>query len=143
MSKPPSPPSEPPTLGKRIATFVGCLLGTVIVLAVVAFEFLDLLLPAEPAPAPVPAPAGAEPMARSDLLWMGGIMLAAVVSLLLIRRWVFRRPISFEFDGKLYRHHRDGHFTDALGARIADPAQVAALTEAAEASRQARSRAAH
>ena len=80
-------------------------------------------------------------MTTSETLWMGGIMLATVVSLLLVRRWVYRRPISFELDGKSYRHHRDGHFTDSLGARIVDPAQVAALTEAAEASRQARSRA--
>ena len=140
MGKP--PPSGPPTLGKRILNIAGCLLGIVIVLVVVAFEFLDLLLPAAPAPAPVPASPG-EPESKSDLLWMGGIMLATVVSLLLVRHWVYRRPISFALDGKLYRHHRDGHFTDSLGARIVDPARVAALTEAAEASRQARSRAAH
>jgi hypothetical protein len=137
-------PSEPPSLGRRIANLVGCLVGIVIILVVVAFEFLDLLLPAAPGPAPVPVrpgEPGSEPMATSETLWMGGIMLATVVSLLLIRRWVYRRPISFERDGKVYRHHRDGHFTDSLGARIVDPAQVAALTETAEAWRQARSRA--
>lgn len=127
---------------KRILTLAGWLLGTVVILAVVAFEFLDLLLPAAPAPVPVPAEPG-EPMARSELLWMGGIALTTVVSLLLIRRWVYRRAIAFELDGKSYRHHRDGHFTDGLGARIVDPARIAALTAAAEASRQARSRAAH
>jgi hypothetical protein len=144
MHKPPSSPSEPPSLGRRIANLVGCLLGIVIILVFVAFEFLDLLLPAAPAPAPVPVrpgEPGSEPMATSETLWMGGIMLATVVSLLLIRRWVYRRPISFALDGKVYRHHRDGHFTDSLGARIVDPAQVAALTETAEAWRQARSRA--
>jgi hypothetical protein len=129
---------------KRIVNLTGWLLGIVILLAVIAFEFPDLLLPAAPAPPPVPvrpgAP-GAEPMATSELVWMGGIMLGTVVSLLLIRRWIYRRPIAFEFDGKAYRHHRDGHFTDSLGARIVDPTQVAALTEAAEAWRQARSRA--
>lgn len=56
-----------------------------------------------------------------------------MVSLLLVRRWVYRRPISFELDGRVYSHHRDGHFTDSLGARIVDPARVVALTEAAEA----------
>jgi hypothetical protein len=129
-------------MGKRIANLAGILLGIVIVLALVAFEFLDLLLPAAPAPSSTPARPG-EPMATSELLWMGGIALATVVSLLVVRRWVYRRPIRFELDGKSYRHHRDGHFTDSLGARIVDPAQVAALTEAAEAWRQARSRAAH
>lgn len=144
MGKPPSSPSGPPALGRRIVNVVGCLLGTVVILAVVAFEFLDLLLPAAPAPAPVrPGVPGSEPMATSELLWMGGIALVTVVSLLLVRRWVYRRPIGFEHDGKSYKHHRDGHFTDSLGARIVDPARVAALTEAAEAWRQARSRAAH
>jgi hypothetical protein len=126
--------------------FAGCLLAIVVIVAVVAFEFLDLLLPAAPAPVPVPVrpgEPGSEPMATSELLWMGGAALATVVSLLLIRRWVYRRPISFELDGRVYRHHRDGHFTDSLGARIVDPARVAALAEAAEASRQTRSRANH
>ncbi|HYI64908.1 MAG TPA: hypothetical protein VEW71_08495 [Allosphingosinicella sp.] len=144
MTKPPKPPAEPPSLGRRIANFVGCLLGIVIFLVVVAFEFLDLLLPAAPAPAPAPVrpgDPGSEQVATSEWLWMGGIMLATVVSLLLVRRWVYRRPIAFELDGKVYKHHRDGHFTDGLGARIVDPARVAALTEAAEAWRQARSRA--
>ena len=125
---------------KRIVTLAGWLLGVVVLLALVVLEFSDLLLPA--APAPAPAPPG-EPMATSELLWMGGIMLAALIALLLVRRWAHRRPIAFELDGKSYRHHRDGHFTDSFGARIVDPARVAALVEAAEASRQARSRAAH
>lgn len=144
MDKPPSSPSEPPSLGRRIANLAGCLLGIVIILAVVAFEFIDLLVPAAPAPAPVPVrpgEPGSEPMATSELVWMGGIALATVVSLLLVRRWVYRRPISFELDGKRYRHHRDGHFTDSFGARLVDTGQVAALTQAAEAWRQARSRA--
>jgi hypothetical protein len=144
MDQPPKPPSTPPGLGRRVLNWVGCLLGVVILLALVAFEYLDLLLPAAPAPAPAPAhpgEAGPGPMATSELLWISGIALAAVIALLLVRRWVYRRPIGFELDGKLYRHHRDGHFSDAFGARIVDPAQVAALTEAAEASRQARSRA--
>lgn len=127
-------------MGKRIVKLAGWLLGIVVILAVIAFEFLDLLLPAAPVSAPVTA-APDEPMARSELIWMGGIMLATVVSLLLVRRWVYRRPISFEHDGRLYTHHHDGHFTDSLGARIVDPIQVAALTEAAEAWRQRRSRA--
>ena len=137
------PPTEPPSLGRRIANLAGCLLGIVIILAIVAFEFLDLLLPAAPAPAPVPGPGerGSAPMATSELLWMGGAALGTLVSLLLVRRWVYRRPISFEREGMVYKHHRDGHFTDSLGARIVDPAQVAALTEAAEAWRRARSRA--
>lgn len=139
---PPKPRTEPASLGRRIVNFAGCLLGILFILVLVGFEFLDLLLPAAPAPVPVrPGEPGSEPMATSELLWMGGAALAVVVSLLLVRRWVYRRPISFEFDGRVYRHHRDGHFTDSLGARIVDPAQVATLTEAADASRQARSRA--
>jgi len=144
MGKPPTPPTEPPGLGRRIVNLAGCLLGIVFILALVAFEFLDLLLPAAPAPAPAPVSPGdpgSEPMATSELLWMGGAALAAMVTLLLVRRWVYRRPIAFELDDRVYKHHRDGHFTDSLGARIVDHGQVAALTEAADAWRQARSRA--
>jgi hypothetical protein len=142
MPKPPSPPLEPPSLGRRIANLVGCLLGIVIILVVAAFEFLDLLIPAAPAPVAVrPGEPGSELVTTSETLWTGGIMLATVVSLLLVRRWVYRRPISFQFDGRVYKHHRDGHFTDSLGARIVDPALVAALTETADAWRQVRSRA--
>lgn len=134
---------EPPGLGKRILRIAGAIVAAVVVLALLAFEFLDLLVPAAPVPPATPVRAGepgSEAMETSEWLWMGGIALAVVVSLLVVRRWVYRRPISFELDGKLYRHESDGRFTDGLGALIVDPGRVAALAEAAEAARQARSR---
>ena len=75
-----------------------------------------------------------------DLLWMGGIALLVVVSLIFIRRWSYNIGIDFECDGKQYRAHRDGHFTDSMGARIADPATVARLAECAEAAKKERFR---
>ena len=75
-----------------------------------------------------------------DLLWMGGLALVVVVSLIFIRRWSYNIAIDFECDGKLYRAHRDGHFTDEAGARIADPATVTKLAIAAEAAKKARFR---
>ena len=143
MRKSPDAPAGPPGPGKRILKIAGAILGAIVVLGLIAFELLDLLLPSAPAPPPAPVrpgEPGSEAMATSEWLWMGGIALAAMVSLLLVRRWVFRRPIGFEVDGKLYRHHPDGHFTDGMGARIVDPARVAALTEAADAARRERSR---
>jgi hypothetical protein len=76
----------------------------------------------------------------TDLLWMGGAALVVVVSLIFIRRWSYKIAIDFECDSKTYRAHRDGHFTDANGARIADPATVAKLRVRAEEARKERFR---
>jgi hypothetical protein len=76
----------------------------------------------------------------TDFVWMGGLALVVVVSLFFIRRWSYNIRIDFECDGKLYRAHRDGHFTDSAGARIADPALVARLAECAEAAKRERFR---
>ena len=48
----------------------------------------------------------------TDLLWMGGAALLVVVSLIFVRRWSYNIGVDFECDGKVYRAHRDGHFTD-------------------------------
>jgi hypothetical protein len=77
----------------------------------------------------------------TDLLWMGAAALAVVVSLIFIRRWSYNIAIDFECEGKEYRAHRDGHFTDGLGARIVDPGQVAKLVACAEAAKKERFRA--
>jgi len=74
----------------------------------------------------------------SDLLWMGGIALVVVVSLIFVRRWSYNIGIDFECDGKQDRAHRGGHFTDSLGARIVDPDQVARLAACAEAAKKGR-----
>ena len=76
----------------------------------------------------------------TDLLWMGGIALVVVVFLIFVRRWSYNIGIDFECDGKQYRAHRGGHFTDSLGARIVDPGQVARLTDCAEAAKKERFR---
>jgi len=76
----------------------------------------------------------------TDLLWMGGLALAVVVFLIFVRRWSYNIAIDFECDGKAYRAHRDGRFTDNLGARIVDPGQVARLAICAEAAKQERFR---
>ena len=76
----------------------------------------------------------------TDLLWMGGIALIVVVSLIFVRRWSYNIAIDFACDGRVYRAHRDGHFTDEMGARIADPATVARLAACAEAAKKARFR---
>jgi|KBSMisStaDraftv2_1062788.scaffolds.fasta_scaffold1192457_2 hypothetical protein len=76
----------------------------------------------------------------TDLLWMGGLVLAVVVFLIFVRRWSYNIAIDFECDGKIYRAHRDGHFTDGFGARIVDPALVARLASCAEAAKKARFR---
>ena len=76
----------------------------------------------------------------TDLLWMGGLALSVVVSLIFVRRWSYNIAIDFECDGKTYRAHRDGHFTDGFGARIVDPGQMARLAECAEAAKRERFR---
>ena len=76
----------------------------------------------------------------TDLLWMGGAALLVVVSLIFVRRWSYNIGIDFECDGKLYRAHRDGHFTDEMGARIADPETISRLTARAEEAKKARFR---
>jgi hypothetical protein len=76
----------------------------------------------------------------TDLLWMIGLPILVVVSLIFIRRWSYNIAIGFECDGKQYRAHRDGHFTDSFGARIVDPATVARLAECAEAAKKERFR---
>jgi hypothetical protein len=75
-----------------------------------------------------------------DLLLYGGLGLVTVVSLIFIRRWSYNIAIDFECDGKFYRAHRDGHFTDSNGARIADPATVAKLKVRAEEAKKERFR---
>jgi hypothetical protein len=79
-------------------------------------------------------------MNAHDLLLYGGLGLGTVVSLIFIRRWSYNIRIDFECDGKLYRAHRDGHFTDETGARIVDPATVAKLRVCAEAAKKERFR---
>ena len=76
----------------------------------------------------------------TDLLWMGGLALVVVVFLIFVRRWSYNIAIDFECDGKLYRAHRDGRFTDASGAAIVEPGQVARLAECAEAAKRDRFR---
>ena len=76
----------------------------------------------------------------TDLLWMGGLALVVVVFLIFVRRWSYNIAIDFECDGEPYRAHRDGHFTDASGARIADPDRLARLAGCAEAAKKQRFR---
>jgi len=76
----------------------------------------------------------------SDLLWMGGLALAVVVLLILVRRWSYNIAIDFECDGEVYRAHRGGHFTDQNGARVVEPGLVAKLTACAEAAKKERFR---
>ena len=79
-------------------------------------------------------------MDMTELFWMGGIALAVVVSLIFVRRWSYNIRIDFECDGRIYRAHRDGHFTDEMGTRIVDPDTVAKLAQRAEEARKARFR---
>jgi hypothetical protein len=79
-------------------------------------------------------------MTAHDLLIYGGLALVTIVSLIFIRRWSYNIAIDFACDGKLYRAHRDGHFTDGDGARIADPETLAKLAICAEAAKKERFR---
>jgi hypothetical protein len=71
---------------------------------------------------------------------MGGIALAVVVLLIFVRRWSYNIAIDFECDGKAYRAHRAGHFTDQNGARVVDPGLLSRLAPCAEAAKKARFR---
>lgn len=76
----------------------------------------------------------------SDLVWMAGIALAVVVFLIFVRRWSYNIAIDFECDGKAYRAHRNGHFTDEYGTQILDPDLLARFVPCAEAAKRARFR---
>lgn len=75
-----------------------------------------------------------------DWVWYALIALAVVVSLIFVRRWSYNIAISFVSDGVEYTRHRDGHFTDRQGSRVADPDQLARLIPLSEAAKKERFR---
>ena len=54
---------------------------------------------------------------------IGYLMGAAAVigGAMLLRRYLYSKPIRFNYDGATYVHHSDGSFTSAEGAPVLSP----------------------
>jgi hypothetical protein len=63
----------------------------------------------------------------STLLLLGGSVVAVLLFVWGARKLYERFPHRLSLDGEDYTRRSDGSFTNALGARIADPRQIARL----------------
>ena len=63
------------------------------------------------------------------LLMLGGSLALVLLFVWGSRRIYNRLPHRFDFEGEMHNRHPDGHFTDQVGVRIAEPTRVARLEE--------------
>lgn len=63
----------------------------------------------------------------NTLLLLGGSLVAVLLFVWGARKLYERFPHRLSLDGEDYTRRSDGSFTNALGARIADPRQIARL----------------
>jgi hypothetical protein len=128
------------SLGSRLASglqSLGCVLVVLAALVGLGIGWYRWGL-SDRAPGPATAPPAAASPIGAGWLWLGGLPLAVVVFLVLVRRWSYNIAITFPCDGAEYTRYRDGRFTDASDRPVVDPALVAKLIPLAEAAKQAR-----